>query len=195
MTVTHTNRKGVTYYLAVSTTGTGKSKFFFTRTPTGRLVREIPEGYAVSESVNGIVSLVRKRPPEILPAEVASVETALKRHPKPSNYRVSTMSDRIEVYERIGTDTEELVSLFGSVGLLPRQALQRLSEGSEQRARYTPVLRFTLVDKGRRMFQAQRMCFGDDRDEWIPIASPAPISRLARDLMPKVGTDDFFELL
>jgi hypothetical protein len=110
VSITYTNRRGWTYYLCQGTTKTGKPRYYFAREPKGELLDEIPQGWEISESVNGIVSLVKKRPAQILPEEVAAVEAAVRRHPKSHNYRVNVKHDRIEIYESTGPDVEELLS-------------------------------------------------------------------------------------
>ena len=89
MPVTHTNRKGHTYYLCQGMTKTGKLRYYFAREPKERSPDQIPKGYRISESVNGIVSLVKDRPQLIMPQEVAGVEAILARHPKGRDYRVA----------------------------------------------------------------------------------------------------------
>jgi hypothetical protein len=55
MPVTYTNRKGVTYTLCRIPTKTGKTRYVFVRDPTGReTVAEIPKGWEIHESVNGV---------------------------------------------------------------------------------------------------------------------------------------------
>ena len=110
MPVTYTNRKGIAYCLCRSVTKTGKHRYYFAREPKGEVVEEIPAGYKIGESANGLVFLKKDRPAQIPPAEVAAVEAAVKRHPKSRNYRVSVKHDRIEIHERIGPDAEELKS-------------------------------------------------------------------------------------
>src|SRR6266566_7462405 len=83
MPVSYTNRKGLTYMLYRGQTRKGKPRYYFGRPGQGQgePVSEIPPGYTISESVNGVVSLVKDRPTLILPEEVAAVETAVQRHP------------------------------------------------------------------------------------------------------------------
>lgn len=89
MPVTYTNRKGFTYLLNKGVTKTGKPCYYFACEQKNEVVEHIPQGYQIEESVNGIVSRVKERPRLILPKESASVEAALKRHPKARNYRVT----------------------------------------------------------------------------------------------------------
>ena len=70
MAVTYTNRKGVTYTLARTASKTGKTRYVFTREPHGEPVAALPPGTRISESVNGVVSLVKDRPAVILPTEL-----------------------------------------------------------------------------------------------------------------------------
>jgi hypothetical protein len=80
MPITYTNRKGFTFSLCKGITKSGKPRYYFAREPKGEPVEQIPEGFTISESVNGIVSLIKIRPMQILPTEVAAVEAALQRH-------------------------------------------------------------------------------------------------------------------
>ena len=94
MPVTYTNRKGHTYYLCQGMTKTGKLRYYFAREPKDRSLDQVPEGYRISESVNGVVSLVKDLPQLILAQEVASIEAALDRHPKGWDYRVAVQKTR-----------------------------------------------------------------------------------------------------
>jgi len=91
MPVNYTNRKGLTYTLYLGQTKTGKPRYYFAREvqSQGVLVTEIPPGFSISESVNGVVSLVKDRPSPILPEEVAAIEGAVQQHPEALRYRVA----------------------------------------------------------------------------------------------------------
>ena len=194
MAVTYTNRKGVTYHLCRGVTKTGKPRYYFAREIKGEPVDEIPEGFTITESVNGIVSLARQRPSQILPDEIAWVEASVKRHPKAHNYRVSAKPDRIEIYERVGPDPEDLIAEFRDiVGLFAVQA-DRLRERSDRHAQFTAVLRFILADAERRTFRVERWCYLGSIDDWIDVGTPGPVAQLAREWIPKLGTDRMFEV-
>ena len=169
MPVTYTNRKSVTYYLCRGVTKTGKPRYYFARQPKGEPVEEIPERWKISESVNGVVSLVKDRPAQIRLEEVDAVEAAVQRHPKSRNYRVITKHDRIEVYERVGPGPDELVARLRDVGLLVPGRADRLREMLDPRARFSAVLRFILVDAERRTFRTERWCYLGSIDDWIDV--------------------------
>lgn len=77
MTVTHTNRKGKTYYLHQGKTELGNPKYFFALRDEGDLVEVIPPGYEVYENPNGQVFLRRTQPQIITDEEVAVAEDGI----------------------------------------------------------------------------------------------------------------------
>src|SRR6266568_381064 len=166
MPVNYTNRKGQTYTLYQGQTRSGKPRYYFGRAGQGQgePVTEIPPGYSITESVNGVVSLAKDRPSLIQPEEVAAIEAAVQRHPEAHRYRVVVKQNRIEIYERVGPD-------------------------------YEPVLRFNLLDPAERRFGVERMCYRGSIDGWLELMLTAgPVAELARELVPTLGTDQFFEL-
>jgi hypothetical protein len=193
MAIKYTNRKGFTFHLCKGVTKTGKPRYFFARDLKGELVERIPDGYTISESVNGVVSLVKAHPGLIHPREVAIVETLLNRHPKSHNYRVSVKRDRIEMYERVGLDANDLIRIVGSDALDPGMR-ERIDNEMERYSQFTPVLRLILGDADERIFSVQRMCYRSWVDGWLDLHESGNIESLARRLIPCLGTDAFFEL-
>ncbi len=197
MPITYTNRKGVTYTLCRTTTKTGKTRYVFVRDPTGReTVAEIPKGWEIRESVNGVVSLAQACEQQLLPEEIAVVKAALNQHPKSHNYRLDVKPERLLIYERVGPDAETLlkaVSADGSVEVPRPDLKQRLRDELAQRGRFTPMLRFILNDIETRDFRAERWCFRGRIDDWIFVDS-GKLADLAQRLIPTLGTDAFFEL-
>jgi hypothetical protein len=194
MPITYTNRKGITYFLCRGVTKTGKPRYYFACEMKGEMVDELPPGYKISESINGIVSLAQDRPSPIFPEEMAVVEAAVKRHPKARNYRVGVKGDQIVVYERVGPDMGELVKIFKGIGPLSRGQVEELQEMEDRGAQFTPVLRFILADAEQRTFRAERWCYLGSIDDWIHVGGWGPVDHLAGELIPKLGTDRFFEL-
>src|SRR6266568_8268543 len=111
MPISYTNRKGLTYILDRGQTKTGKPRYYFGRAgqSQGEPVTELPPGFTISESVNGVVSLVKDRPSLIQPEEVAAVEAAVQQHPDAHRLRVAVKGNRIEIYERVGPDYETVL--------------------------------------------------------------------------------------
>jgi len=194
MPVTYTNRKGVTYTLCQGVTRSGKPRYTFARDPKGRPVLEaIPAGWEISESVNGVVSLVKARPQKLLPAEIAAVRDALRRHPRARNYRLDVRPDRLEVFESQGPDAGGLLSVLKEAGLPIQDKEADLRAILERSARFTPVLRFILQDAETRLYRAERRRLSGSGDSWIFLTT-GPLEKLARRMIPTLGTDRFFQL-
>jgi hypothetical protein len=196
MPVSYTNRKGVTYTLYRGQTRTGKPRYYFGRLDSGQgePVMELPRGFTISESVNGVVSLVKDHPAQILPEEVEAVEAAVKRHPEAHRYRVAVKGNRIEVYERVGPDYNALVGELHIPGLPSPGLSGELRALEERYARFTPVLRFILLDQARRLFGVQRLSSIGGNDDWWEPGQTGPMAKLARALIPTLGTEQFYEL-
>jgi hypothetical protein len=195
MPVTYSNRKGHTYYLCQGMTKTGKLRYYFAREPKDESLDKVPDGYRISESVNGVVSLVKDRPQLIFPHEVTSIKAALDRHTKGRDYRVAVKKNQIVIFERLGPNVETLSTIFGKLSPLSSDIVKmRLQVELDKTARFSPILRFTLVDPEERKFKAERWSYLGDIDDWIDIGESGRLERLARRLIPTLGTDDFFEL-
>lgn len=194
MAITYTNRMGVTYYLCQGTTKRGRPRYYFASAPRESAVDALPSGYVISESINGVVSLTTARASAILDEEIATVETALMRHPDTHNYRVSIIRDRIVVHERVGPDPQEWHEAFGisDSSFMARRREAYVAE-RERRARFTPILRFCLVDAEVRLFVVERMTYRGEGG-WLRVCSPGPIGALAARVIPTLGRDSFFEL-
>ncbi|MCC6694365.1 MAG: sel1 repeat family protein [Candidatus Hydrogenedentes bacterium] len=74
--ISYTNRKGKTYYLHAVTRKSGKTSYAMKLSEEGALT-ELPEGYSISESVNGQVSVGRAEPRTITEREEAEVTAIL----------------------------------------------------------------------------------------------------------------------
>ncbi len=193
MSITYVNRKGVTYYLCQTTTKTGKPRYYFARAPQGTSVERVPEGFRISESANGLVSLERDRPSQILPEEVAAVEMAIARHPKPRDYHVGVKRDWVEISERLGPDADQLIAALGGVlGVLPGAA-EHLRSELEAVGRFAPALRFRLIDAERRTFAVERWCSLGSIDDWIDVGLSGPLNRLVEPAIARLGDESFYD--
>ncbi len=193
MSITYTNRKGSKYFLNKGVTKTGKPRHYFAREQKSEPVEEVPQGYEIEESVNGIVSLVKVRPKLIPYEEWVCVEEALARHPKARNYRVAVKDKQIIVYEGVGWDVGKLMEIFEGFPILPN-ARERLEDNRDRSAQYTPVMRFILDDQETREYHAERWCYRGSIDDWIYAGHSGKIYTLAKKLIPALGADEFYEL-
>lgn len=196
MPISYTNRKGVTYTLYRGQTSTGKPRYYFGREDKGQgePVMELPPGFKISESVNGVVSLAKERPSLILPAEMAVIEAVISKHPEAHRYRFSVKHDLIEIYENSVPDFDALLKDL-HIDVMSRPGLAEQLYATEERyAHYAPVFRFTLLDPEKRQFGAERMCYRSSVNGWLKLVQTGSLTQLARTFIPTLGTDQFFEL-
>jgi hypothetical protein len=197
MAVTYTNRKGLTYTLYKGQTKTGKPRYYFGRKDQGQdeLVAELPPGFTITESINGVVSLTKDRPSLIQAEEVVAVEGAMQQHPEARQYRIAVKHDLIEIYEQTTPNYETLIRELGMAERVDSGLVERLQFEQERYVRYTPVLRFILLDPTQRQFGVKRMCYRGSVDGWLELRQTAgPVADLAHKLIPTLGTERFFDL-
>lgn len=195
MAVTYTNRKGKEYILCAGKTKKGKPRYFFAREPKGEILKSIPDGYEISESVNGIVSLSKSKPKLITDEELGIIEQAVNIHPEKHTLRVKRKGKRIVIYEGVGMDMGDLVDLLvNELGYIKPSARQSLLDLDQSHRQFTAVMRFTLLDKVERLFDAERMCYRGGDEDWLLIDTWEPLAYYAANFIPALGTDDFYEL-
>jgi hypothetical protein len=193
MSVSYTNRKGRIYFLCQAQTKSDKPRYYFAREPKEGAPEHIPAGYKISESVNGVVSLVKDRPVLILPEELASVEAELEGILHKRRYRVGIKHNRIEVYEMYGPDADGIANIFGKYGFPVPGSLDQLRDVLEETSQFYAVLRFILIEVDERTFLAQRWCSLGGIDDWVDVEYGS-IQELAPGLIPVLGTDEYYEL-
>lgn len=181
MALTYKNRLGDRYYLHGMPTKKGKTRYVMARTIGEGALDALPEGIEIRESVNGQVSVGKAVPRTIPPAEEQVVLDALRSVPRLAFHTASVEGDSIVVHEPHGGDG--MTEVFARMGLPPRPP-----------KRFAPVLRFDLEDLDSRRFTVRRMTYrGDGGWSW-PLES-GKLAALAKKVIPKLGTDDFFELM
>jgi len=214
MPYTYTNRKGVEYFLHAKTTAKGKTRYAMTRESDGALA-ELPEGYEIAENPNGLVSVRQAKPRLILPAERELVETCLREYGL-KYYRVGVKGKEIALFEP-NFDIDEVAGIdtpfagrpesiageiqtkaretFGSKALeaYMQDRQQRARQRAEKYAHFSPVLRFTLADKKKRLFDVARMTYRG-RGGWHDL-DMLPLPRAARKYIKHLGNDSFFDLV
>ncbi len=191
--VTYTNRKGRKYYLFQMTTKTGKIRYVFRRNieGQGQAVPKIPTDYEITESVNGIVSLRKAFQSPIQTKEVQIVRSILKKHKHLARYRADDVKGDIVVFEPIGGVTPELLETLRSFNpfLVPQNI-----EILEQSVRYSPALRFRLMNEKKRQFCTERMTYRGEGGMMPMMDGNGTIREVAERFCMKLGRDSFFDL-
>ncbi len=191
MPVTHTNRKGDTYYLHVGRTRTGKPRYTFSKKAEGNLVSEIPDGYEIYENPHAQVFLRKRQRSRIRDEEVAACRDGLARWCSLPSHAciVERRKDSIEVFTLDGNMTA-VAALLGRVG-----RKERPEDVARRYGTYRPMMRFVLVDESARAFVAERRCFLGSGEDWLFIGGLDTLDALLEAFVPHLGQDSFYELL
>lgn len=218
--VTYTNRRGDVYYLHAVATSTGKRTYRFTRKAEGELATRIPDGYEIYEHPDGCVYLRKVQKRIITDAEEELVADALRRAGIDDgilDVRKNTITvylgDLSEVtfaglFDAENMITDLLARVEGAGLSIPDELMELLPEmlartptdqakaadALRHAQTYSPMLRFTLVDPGKRSFEVERACFSGACDDWKWLDGPAPLGALVRKYCRHLGRDSFYDL-
>ncbi|HTP27988.1 MAG TPA: hypothetical protein VMK12_20330 [Anaeromyxobacteraceae bacterium] len=182
----YVNRKGTRYFLCETKTKTGKTRYVFSREPTGTPLAAVPSGYEIAESVNGMVSLRMLGSCQIRDEEIAVVKAAVANHPHLRRCRIEARKKELVIYEAQMEDLEEAGRYLGGSA----DAI----EGMLNRARLAPALRFRLYDDEERRFGAERMCYRGGIDGWLRL-DVGPLLILVNRYVQHIGKESLFELI
>ena len=190
MTVTHTNRKGKTYYLHQGTTKTGKPKYFFALRDKGELVEDVPSDYEIYETPNAQVFLRRKRPSIITDEEIAIVEAGMRQYCRVKDFIIDVKKNTIIIF----TPDQDVDFLVDSLSFLPGARSDKAQAIRQIALSYSPMLQFVLMDKAKREFEVRRYCFLGSIDDWIDIGKTGSLSELVETYVQHLGEESYFEL-
>lgn len=193
MAITYTNRKRKVYYLHQGKTKTGKPKYFVSLKAEGALVDTVPDGYEVYENPNAQVFL-RKIPAKvILDDEIAVIQQGVAQFSQVQHFMTDAKKNVVSIFTP-SQNVEKVSDLLTSTAAQFGRSQQDVDALLEQVLDYTADLRFVLVDKQVRLFQAQRYCYLGCVDDWIEIGEVARLAVLVERYVRHLGQDSMFEL-
>ena len=190
MAMTHTNRKGKTYYLHQGTTKKGNPKYFFARRDEGDLVDTVPPGYEIYENPNAQVFLRRKRDPIITEEEVATVKAGMQQYCRLERFIINVKKNAIIIY----TPDQDVDLLVETLDTLRKPGGRSAKAVVKKFLTYSPMLQFILIDKEQRLFEVQRYCFLGSIDDWMTIDYEDKLPTLVKTYVQHLGEDSFYEL-
>ena len=153
----------------------------------------MPEGFEVSESVNGVVAVRRSTGSTCVPeADVQLVRASVAKAPHLSRYVIDRKGDAIIIYEpERGLGASDMAGLANELGL-SRQRVEAVMSRRPQR--YTPVMKFEpAAPLPKSGYVVSRMIYRGDGG-WMSL-SIGPLEDLVRRMLPHIGRESFFELL
>ncbi len=187
---THENRLGSTYYLHEGRTKTGKPRYFFAKTLGEGTRSKVPEGFEVSESINGVVSIRRKTTgaPGVTDEDVKLIDTAVARQRHLQGFMVRVVGSAIVIFEPHPRPSE-LRDFAQRLGVEPR-ASSFVAERMK-RAQYAPIMKFEREGAG---YVVLRMTFRG-KGGWSWPLGAGKLEGLAVRFVPIIGKEAFFDLV
>ena len=187
MSITYTNRQGSAYHLHQGITKKGNPRYYFSKKQPTTAVKTIPAGYEINEIPNGQVFLRKIQPKLITDQERTVIEDVLHEHPHLHTI-VDIKKDKIIIH----TSDQDFVPLLQE--LAPYTPKPGLQDALNRSRTYTPMMRFTLVDKEARNFIVERFNFRGSIDDWMFIDSGKSLPKLAAKYIPHLGKESFYDL-
>jgi hypothetical protein len=195
MSEQYTNRRDETYYLLQGRTKTGKPKYYCSKKPAGETVESMPEGFEWYEHPDtAIVSVRKTRPSRILPCERELLDEAIQTLAKLTYFLTEQNVDDLTVYLP-DRDPDEAARIMEMLSPYTSRQSEAHREYLVKSSRYSPMMRFVLVDADERLFLTQRWCFRGRIDNWITLSPPLPLSELLQTFVPHLGQESFFDLI
>ena len=190
--LTHINRRGVPYYLHRLTTKNGKDRFVMSKTLGPKAIAAAPPGYEVSESINGVVSVVHTRSRRVPGGALETVQAELAKHPHLRLHQVAVVADAVVVFIPATDMSEESLARLAEERKLPIEKVRKLEAKRIANGRFEPILRF-LFDPVGGSALAQRLVYKSTVLRWLML-SFGTLDVLAARYLPHVGKPTFYDL-
>lgn len=190
----HTNRRGDVYYVQTKKRG-DKIAYSAARKASGTLLDRLPEGYEIYEKPENAQVFIRKiKPTKILPLERQRVETSIRKLANLEHFIVDVEADSLVVY-LTDAEPDAALNIMKSMAAMTADQAQSMKDFMVNRAMYTKMLRFVLMDDKSRAFAAERWCFLGSIDDWYFLAGDRTLAELVEAYVPHLGQESFFELI
>lgn len=186
----YTNCKGKTYYLHATTTKMGKNRYVMTRMAEGALTK-LPEGYVITESVNGQVSVGRIQPRLITELEEARVKSELEKLGL-INYRIAVKRAYITIYEPLHHE-DDYLPMLKQMGVFPTM-MKKILAKMTAKGPFDPVMRFHIADKENRLFSVERMTYHGNGG-WRSLHKSGTLTELIQTCLKHLGKESFYDLM
>ena len=196
MPYSYTNREGKTYYFRAVPTKKGSLRYYKTSSQDFEdLIEEIPKGYEVTEKPYDAMVIIRKIKKNFIRQEEKEIlYDAIEEFSVLNDFFVHTEGKIMTLYYSQfnyiggGIDGEE-------ASLSREQAIEIHGEYIVKWMKFFDGFRLILVDKEKRLFQAERIIntgfFGGD---YHPIGEVGKVKDLALRIAPHLGTQNWYRI-
>jgi hypothetical protein len=191
----YVNRRGDVYFLQSKAGANGKLKYSFSRMISGTPVTEMPDGYETRELPDTAQVVIRGRKPSvILPAELELLTSVIRYQADDLLFIVDVEERSLVVYVS-DMDADAGIAMMRLMRPVDPAKAAKTNAYMPSRARYSKMMRFTLIDAEQRHFNLDRWCFLGSIDDWFFLDGDAPLQALAEKYVQHLGQESFFELM
>ena len=148
-------------------------------------------GYIIAESVNGQVSAGYIQPRLITELEEARVKSELEKIGL-VNYRVTVKGIYATIYEPSHHE-KDCLPMLRQMGILPARTKEIMAK-MVNKGPFEPVMRFSLIDKDKRSFCAERMTYRG-MGGWMSLSRPMALTKLLQKHLKHLGKESFYDLM
>jgi len=189
MVLTHTNRKGDTYYLHQSLKA--KRRFFFSKNKDGKLVEKLPVGYEIYENPNGLVYLRKARPKIFSDEEIATVERGMREYTDLEFYKIDVKGNTIIILLPL----QDVYAIREAVCLSNTKAPEEITQILHNIITFAPEMQLVLTDNEKRLFSLKRYCYRGPTGPWMTLASSSNLKSLVKKYFKHLKKESLFDLL
>lgn len=192
MPYSYTNRKGKAHYFRAVETKTGKYRYYVTSSKDyPDLIESIPEGFEVAELPEDARVVLRKEKKKLITTEEKNtLQEIIEEASAIKDFFIFAQDNCLYIYH----------SAFNYEGgqdhnLSREEAKAAWGQGIEKWMRFFCSLRFLLIDKEKRLFQAEReVVLGFSRSEFFTIGEPGPLEEVAKEFGQHLGRESFYRI-
>lgn len=193
MPYSYTNRHGKTYYIRAVETKTGKYRYYLTTSDAyPNLIEFVPEGFEVVEHPEDAKVVIRRQKKiHTTPEEKELLKDIIEEFSGIKDFFIHAEESCLFVYH------SQFNYVAGQEPNLTREEAFEVWGGNiEKWMRFFCSLRFILVDKEERLFQAEREVFvGFFNRTFYPIGEPMLLDDVAMKYGQHLGKESFFEIV
>ncbi|MEM6767992.1 MAG: hypothetical protein AAF655_23865 [Bacteroidota bacterium] len=192
MAYCYVNRHGKVHYFREAATKTGKLRYYVTTSDQyPNLIGSIPDDYEIAELPEDARVVIRKKKPVLIHShEIETVVDIISKESAINDFFIYTEEAYLSVYH----------SQFNYAGgqepnLSREEAKEYYGVEIEKWMRFFTSLRFRLVDKRTRYYQAERVVsLGIFDRAFFPVGDEGKLEDLAKEFGQHLGKESFFSI-
>lgn len=192
MSISFSNVKEKKYFIKKKLTKKGNTTYYMTKKEDEECLDKIPEGYEVFEKYDSGMMFIRKVKDRLFDEnEIKIIESELKKNETVLDFRLDIHGDTIKIYtveDDPFTDSKKddgsFLSRFRNDNMI--HLLRRFEERMKIKIE---------KEEGEKIYVFERFCYRGRIDDWITIAYDDELKLLAKEYLPHLGKESYFNLM